>query len=84
MKVNPCRKRAGRSIILSLVVDAPDALWAIDFQFDATADGRPIKMANVNDERTRQTLGGQAPARAPATTCSPIGRIATDEAAGRP
>ncbi|WP_161557766.1 transposase family protein [Micromonospora sp. 4G51] len=34
-------------------------VWAIDFQFDATTDGRPIKIANVIDEDTRQALGGQ-------------------------
>jgi putative transposase len=34
-------------------------VWAIYFQFDATTDGRPIKIANVIDEHTRQALGGQ-------------------------
>ncbi len=53
------RKRAGRSTTRSLVADAPDVVWAIDFQFDATTDGRPIKIANVIDEHTRQALGGQ-------------------------
>jgi putative transposase len=35
---------------------APDEVWAIDFQVDQTADGRPIRMANVIDEHTRQAL----------------------------
>ncbi len=33
---------------------APNALWALDFQFDTTADGRTLKMLNVIDEYTRE------------------------------
>ncbi len=32
---------------------APNALWAMDFQFDTTADGRTLKLLNVVDEYTR-------------------------------
>ena len=35
---------------------APNALWALDFQFDTTADGRTLKMLNVIDEFTREAL----------------------------
>ncbi len=28
---------------------APDALWAMDFQFDTTADGRTLKLLNIVD-----------------------------------
>jgi hypothetical protein len=28
------------------------------FQFDATADGRPIKIVSIIDEHTRECLGG--------------------------
>ena len=34
----------------------PHHVWAIDFQFDETADGRPVKILNVSDEFTRQSL----------------------------
>ena len=34
----------------------PDALWALDFQFDATIDGRQAKLLNVIDEFTREAL----------------------------
>ena len=34
----------------------PDALWAMDFQFDVTADGRTLKLFNVIDEFTREAL----------------------------
>ena len=33
-------------------------VWAVDFQFDATSDGRPIKIASIIDEHTRECLGG--------------------------
>ena len=32
----------------------PNALWALDFQFDTTVDGRTIKLLNVVDEFTRE------------------------------
>jgi hypothetical protein len=28
-------------------------VWAVDFQFDVTTDGRPIKIASIIDEYTR-------------------------------
>jgi putative transposase len=33
-------------------------VWAVDFQFDATTDGRPIKIVSIIDEHTRECLGG--------------------------
>jgi len=33
---------------------APNALWALDFQFDVTVDGRTLKMLNIVDEFTRE------------------------------
>jgi putative transposase len=37
--------------------DAPNVVWAVDFQFDATTDGRPIKIVSILDEHTRECLG---------------------------
>jgi putative transposase len=34
----------------------PNAIWAMGFQSDTTADGRTIKMLNVIDEFTREAL----------------------------
>jgi len=34
----------------------PNVIWAMDFQFDTTADGRTLKMLNVIDEFTREDL----------------------------
>ena len=34
----------------------PNARWVMDFQFDQTSDGRTLKLLNVLDEFTRETL----------------------------
>jgi Integrase core domain len=34
----------------------PRRLWAIDFQFDSTVDGKAIKIASMIDEHTRESL----------------------------
>jgi putative transposase len=39
--------------------ERPNHVWAIDFQFDATSDGRMIKIANLVDEFTREALAGR-------------------------
>jgi putative transposase len=53
------RKRHGASTAPdSVTADAPDRVWAADFQFDATTDGRPIKIVAIVDEHTRECLGG--------------------------
>jgi hypothetical protein len=31
-------------------------VWAVDFQFDATTDERPIKLVSIIDEHTRECL----------------------------
>jgi putative transposase len=35
-----------------------ESILAVDFQFDATTDGRPIKIASIVDEHTRECLSG--------------------------
>ena len=35
----------------------PNVVWALDFQFDQTADGRMLKLLNVIDEYTREVPG---------------------------
>lgn len=53
------RKRHGTSTAPPAVVaDAPNRVWAVDFQFDVTTDGRPIKIVTIIDEHTRESLGG--------------------------
>ena len=57
----PQRRRKKRLTGIGVVVGAmspirPNAIWAMDFQFDTTADGRTLKMLNVIDEFTREAL----------------------------
>lgn len=52
------RKRAGASTVTTVTADAPNRVWALDFQFDATEDGRPVKIVSIVDEHTRECLGG--------------------------
>jgi putative transposase len=39
-----------------LRAEHPDHVWAIDFEFDETADARRLKLANIVDEHTREAL----------------------------
>ncbi len=57
----PQRRRKKRLVGIGIQVGAmspirPNVVWAMDFQFDTTADGRQIKMLNVIDEFTRECL----------------------------
>ena len=45
--------------------EAPNKVWAVDFQFDSTTDGRPVKIVSVVDEHTRECLGGLVEAPSP-------------------
>ena len=56
-RVHSPRKRAGQSSCPPQVAaDAPKVLWALDFQFDSTIDGKAIKIASMVDEHTRESL----------------------------
>jgi putative transposase len=52
------RQRLGDSTIPAqrLRAEAPDHVWALDFQFDQTADGKILKLLHVVDEFTREAL----------------------------
>ncbi len=52
------RQRLGDSTVPAerLRAGAPDHVWALDFQFDQTADGRILKLLHVVDEFTREAL----------------------------
>jgi putative transposase len=56
VKVHSPRKRAGISSIPPVAADAPNVVWAIDFQFDSTIDGKAIKIASMIDEHSRLSL----------------------------
>jgi putative transposase len=52
------RQRLGHSTVPAerLRAQAPNQVWAIDFQFDQTADGHNLKLLHVVDEFTREAL----------------------------
>jgi transposase InsO family protein len=52
------RRRLGTSTVPAkrLRAKRPDHVWALDFQFDQTADGRILKLLHVVDEFTREAL----------------------------
>ena len=59
----PARKRKRRRLGESTAEGAerlsathPNHVWALDFQHDATSDGRELKFLNVVDEFTREAL----------------------------
>ena len=52
------RQRRGESTVPGdrLRAERPDHVWAFDFQFDVTDDGRVLKLLYVVDEFTREAL----------------------------
>ena len=52
------RQRLGDSTVPAkrLRAERPDHVWALDYQFDVTADGRLLKALHVVDEFTREAL----------------------------
>ena len=52
------RQRLGHSAqpARRLRAERPNNVWALDFQFDQTADGRVLKLLNIVDEHTREAL----------------------------
>lgn len=57
----PQRRKKKRLTGIGVAVGAmspirPNVIWAMDFQFDTTADGRTLKMLNVIDQFTREAL----------------------------
>jgi len=52
------RRRLGESTVPAqrLRAERPNQVWALDFQFDTTTDGRTLKLLHVIDEHTREAL----------------------------
>jgi putative transposase len=59
------RQRRGDSTIPGdrLRAERPDHVWAFDFQWDVTEDGRAVKLLYVVDEFTREALAMEAERR---------------------
>lgn len=59
-----------------LRAERPNQVWAIDFQFDRTQDGRILKLLHVVDEHTREALAIQVERRIDADrTVSVLDRV---------
>jgi len=60
LKRPPQRPRKRRRLRVDsaerLWAERPNQVWAIDFQFDETADQRRLKLTNIVDEYTREAL----------------------------
>ena len=57
-RLAPCKRKrrrpeAGKKLLRA---ERPNHVWALDFQFDETADHRRLKLLNVVDEHTREAL----------------------------
>lgn len=54
------RQRLGTSTCSAdrLRAERPNHVWALDFQFDQTSDGKILKLLHIVDEHTREELGG--------------------------
>lgn len=52
------RRRLGSSTTgaVRLRAERPNHVWALDYQYDTTTDGRILKLLNVVDEHTREAL----------------------------
>lgn len=52
------RKRVGSSTVEAVTAQKAGDVWSVDFQFDSTITGRPVKILSIVDEHTRECLGG--------------------------
>jgi transposase InsO family protein len=58
----PARRRKRQRLGISTVpadrlrAERPDHVWALDYQFDQTSDGKILKLLHVVDEHTREAL----------------------------
>ena len=55
------RRRVGASTVPAdrLTATHPNHVWALDFLFNTTSDGRPFKVLAMCDEFTRESIGGR-------------------------
>jgi putative transposase len=75
------RQRLGTSTTPAdrLAAEHPDHVWALDYQFDQTEDGRRLKLLKVVDEHTREALTVEVARRIDAdATVKALDRLVTD------
>jgi putative transposase len=78
------RQRLGASTCPAdrLAAEHPDHVWALDYQFDQTTDGRILKLLNVVDEHTREALTSPSTDASTPTPPSPHWSAWSSTAAG--
>jgi putative transposase len=54
------QRRCGPARHQRMRAQAPDQMWALDFQVDVTVDGRQVRFLNIIDEYTREALATEA------------------------
>ncbi len=84
----PQRRKKKRLTGIGVAVGAmspirPNVIWAMDFQFDTTADGRTVKMLNVIDEFTREATRDRRRSLASTPTASSPSWIASPSSTER-
>ena len=52
------RKRIGVSTVPAVIAEKAGDVCSVDFQFDSTTTGKPVKSLSIVDEHTRECLGG--------------------------
>jgi putative transposase len=84
----PVRRRKRQRLGVSttpadrLAAEHPNHVWALDYQFDQTTDGRILKLLNVVDEHTREALTITVDRRIDAdTTVKLLDRLVTEQGA---
>jgi putative transposase len=80
------RQRLGSSTVPAnrLRAERPNEVWALDFQFDQTADGRILKLLHVVDEHTREALAVRCERRIDSdATAAVLDRLVAERAALR-
>jgi putative transposase len=78
------RRRLGESTTAAdrLKAEHPNHVWALDYQHDATSDGRELKFLNVVDEFTREALAIEVDRSINAEeTVAVLGRLAAERGA---
>ena len=85
----PARKRKRRRLgestaegVDRLAAERPNHVWALDFQHDATTDGRELKFLNIVDEFTREALAVECERTIDADqTVAVLGRLVAERGA---
>jgi putative transposase len=60
---------------LTVIADVPNRVWAVDFQFDSTTDGRPVKIVSIMTSTPANAWVEWSNAASPASTSWPTSTV---------